>query len=164
MSTTGTPEGAAVRDGLRRSAIQARTSSRDWTTRALRQRDRTAKGQYVEVAMMDGVMNLCRVKFRDHQRLTRGPLTEYSVPTYQGMGEVPRAGERFGRRVNSANAIHASRMAQMIGYMWSCRRPYGRPSPSAWVRSAHAGHATDPRADRPSPNGARTTTHVDAYQ
>jgi formyl-CoA transferase len=25
-------------------------------------------GQYVEVAMMDGVMNLCRVKFRDHQR------------------------------------------------------------------------------------------------
>ena len=45
---------------------------------ALRQADRTGQGQYVEVAMMDGVMNLCRVKFRDHQRLQRGDMSEYS--------------------------------------------------------------------------------------
>src|SRR6202165_4874533 len=32
----------------------------------LHQRQRTGKGQFVEVAMMDSVMNLCRVKFRDH--------------------------------------------------------------------------------------------------
>src|SRR5205814_2184976 len=63
---------------------------------ALRQADRTGQGQYVEVAMMDGVMNLCRVKFRDHQRLTRGDMPEYSVPTYKGMGEVPRAGNDSG--------------------------------------------------------------------
>ena len=42
--------------------------------------------------MMDGVMNLCRVKFRDHQRLARDALGEYSVPTRQGMTETPRAG------------------------------------------------------------------------
>ena len=47
-------------------------------------------------AMMDGIMNLCRVKFRDHQRLQRGPLPEYSVPTHQGMGAVPRAGNDSG--------------------------------------------------------------------
>jgi len=51
------------------------------------------------------VMNLCRVKFRDHQRLTRGDLSEYSVPTYKGMGEVPRAGNDSGGG-QLGNAIH----------------------------------------------------------
>ncbi len=46
--------------------------------------------------MMDAVMNLCRVKWRDHQRLMRGPLAEYSVGTHQGMGAVPRAGNDSG--------------------------------------------------------------------
>jgi len=54
---------------------------------------------------MDGVMNLCRVKFRDHQRLTRGGLTEYSVETKQGMGAVPRAGNDSGGG-QLGNAIH----------------------------------------------------------
>ena len=72
---------------------------------ALHQARRTGKGQYVEVAMMDGVMNLCRVKFRDHQRLTRGGLSEYSVPTSQGMGATPRAGNDSGGG-QLGNAIH----------------------------------------------------------
>jgi formyl-CoA transferase len=55
--------------------------------------------------MMDGVMNLCRVKFRDHQRLTRGDLSEFSVPTYKGMGDVPRAGNDSGGG-QLGNAIH----------------------------------------------------------
>lgn len=46
--------------------------------------------------MMDAVMNLCRVKWRDHQRLTRGSLPEYSVATHQGMDGVPRAGNDSG--------------------------------------------------------------------
>jgi formyl-CoA transferase len=50
-------------------------------------------------------MNLCRVKFRDHQRLTRGDLSEYSVPTRQGMGEVPRAGNDSGGG-QLGNAVH----------------------------------------------------------
>src|SRR5205814_9290794 len=54
---------------------------------------------------MDGVMKRCRVKFRDQQRLTRGDLPEYSVPTYQGMGEVPRAGNDSGGG-QLGNAIH----------------------------------------------------------
>jgi formyl-CoA transferase len=62
---------------------------------ALHHRNRTGKGQYVDVAMMDGVMNLCRVKFRDHQRLTRGPLVEYSVPT-AGRKAAPRSGNDSG--------------------------------------------------------------------
>ena len=62
---------------------------------ALQQRHRTGKGQYVEVAMMDSVMNLCRVKFRDHQRLSRGDLAEYSMAT-AGMKDTPRSGNDSG--------------------------------------------------------------------
>jgi formyl-CoA transferase len=65
---------------------------------ALYQRTMTNKGQRVTVAMQDGVLNLCRVKLRDQQRLKSGPLTEYSqygqsIP----FGEAtPRAGNDSG--------------------------------------------------------------------
>ena len=45
---------------------------------ALYQRTMSGKGQRVTAAMQDGVLNLCRVKLRDQQRLAHGPLTEYS--------------------------------------------------------------------------------------
>jgi formyl-CoA transferase len=65
---------------------------------ALYQRNRTGRGQKVLAAMQDGVLNLCRVKLRDQQRLGHGPLTEYSqfsegVPFGKA---VPRAGNDSG--------------------------------------------------------------------
>jgi len=96
MSTTGVPEGPPFVTGAQIGDSGTGLHLGIGLLAALRQRDRTGKGQFVEVAMMDGVMNLCRVKFRDHQRLTRQPLAEFSVATHQGMGAVPRAGNDSG--------------------------------------------------------------------
>jgi len=105
MSTTGVPDGPPFVTGAQIGDSGTGLHLGIGLLAALRQAERTGKGQYVEVAMMDGVMNLCRVKFRDHQRLARGELSEYSVPTYQGMGEVPRAGNDSGGG-QLGNAIH----------------------------------------------------------
>ncbi len=91
MSTTGVPDGAPFVTGAQIGDSGTGLHLAIGLLAALHQADRTGKGQYVEVAMMDGVMNLCRVKFRDHQRLTRQALAEYSVPTYQNMGQLGNA-------------------------------------------------------------------------
>lgn len=67
-------------------------------TTALLQREKTGRGQKVLAPMQDGVLNLCRVKLRDQQRLQHGPLKEY---TQYGEGvefgeATPRAGNDSG--------------------------------------------------------------------
>ena len=65
---------------------------------ALHARNKTGKGQKVAVSMQDAVINLCRVKLRDQQRLDRvGYLEEYpQYPNGTFSDVVPRGGNAGG--------------------------------------------------------------------
>jgi formyl-CoA transferase len=65
---------------------------------AIIDRNRTGRGQKVSVSMQDAVLNLCRVKLRDQQRLERvGYLEEYpQYPNGEFTDVVPRGGNAGG--------------------------------------------------------------------
>ena len=94
MSTTGWEDGPPTSTGAQIGDSGTGIHMAAAILAALYQRTHTGRGQRVEVAMQDAVLNLCRVKLRDQQRLKHGPLTEY--PNKSFGDEVPRSGNASG--------------------------------------------------------------------
>ena len=66
--------------------------------------------------MQDSVLNLVRVKMRDHQRLQHGPLSEYPTKTFGKA--VPRSGNASGGG-HPGTALRCKPGGQTITSMWS---------------------------------------------
>ena len=78
---------------------------------ALLHREKSGRGQRVLASMQDGVLNLCRVKLRDQQRLKAGPLTEYSQ-----YGEGIEFGEATPRAGNDSGGGQPGRILKCKGW------------------------------------------------
>jgi len=78
---------------------------------ALYQRTHSGQGQRVTAAMQDGVLNLCRVKLRDQQRLDHGPLKEYSQ-----FGEGVPFGDATPRAGNDSGGGQPGRILKCKGW------------------------------------------------
>ena len=94
MSTTGFDEGPPLATGAQIGDSGTGIHTVAGILAALYQREHTGRGQRVTVAMQHAVLNLCRVKLRDHQRLQHGPLGEY--PNEEFGDSVPRSGNASG--------------------------------------------------------------------
>lgn len=94
MATTGFEDGPPLATGSQIGDSGTGVHAVAGILAALYQREHTGRGQRVTVAMQHAVLNLCRVKLRDQQRLAHGPLNEY--PNREFGDAVPRSGNASG--------------------------------------------------------------------
>jgi formyl-CoA transferase len=110
-STTGFHDGVPMVTGAQIGDSGTGLNLALGITTALLQREKTGRGQRVLAPMQDGVLNLCRVKLRDQQRLDHGPLKEYSQ-----YGEGVEFGDATPRAGNDSGGGQPGRILKCKGW------------------------------------------------
>ncbi|MEA2856584.1 MAG: formyl-CoA transferase [Methylobacteriaceae bacterium] len=110
-STTGFPDGVPLVTGAQIGDSGTGLNLALGIVTALYHRTKSGQGQKVTASMQDGVLNLCRVKLRDQQRLAQGPLTEYSQ-----YGEGIPFGEAVPRAANDSGGGQPGRILKCKGW------------------------------------------------
>jgi formyl-CoA transferase len=110
-STTGFRDGLPVVTGAQIGDSGTGLHLALGITAAIIQREKTGRGQKVLAPMQDGVLNLCRVKLRDQQRLESGPLEEYSQ-----YGEGVEFGDATPRAGNDSGGGQPGRILKCKGW------------------------------------------------
>jgi len=110
-STTGFPDGVPLVTGAQIGDSGTGLNLALGIVTALYHRTKSGEGQRVTASMQDGVLNLCRVKLRDQQRLAHGPLTEYSQ-----YGEGIPFGDAVPRAANDSGGGQPGRILKCKGW------------------------------------------------
>jgi formyl-CoA transferase len=129
-STTGFPDGPPTVSAAALGDSNSGMHLAIGILTALIGRAKTGKGQKVAVSMQDCVLNLCRVKLRDQQRLDRlGYLEEYpQYPNGKFSDVVPRGGNAGG--------------GGQPGWVLKCKG--WESDPNAYIYFTIQGHAWEP--------------------
>ena len=126
-TTTGLVEGTPLMSGAALGDSNTGMHLLIGLLAALLHREKTGLGQKVYMSMQDAVLNLCRVKIRDQQRLERnGELTEYPQYPHKPFGDtVPRGENASGSGVPGWMLKCKNWKTDPNDYMYIILQPWG---------------------------------------
>ena len=156
MSITGTPEGPPVRTGIATADYLAGLYAFGGILLALRQRDRTGRGQHIDISLYDSVLStlsmpagVLQITGREPQRLgnDHSSIAPYEVlPCADGMLMIGCANSRLWKQL--CVAIDRRELVDDPRFSTNTDRVKNRPALKAEIEGAFAAYTVDRLVER----------------